>query len=252
MHYFRSYRFAFSSPNWAMNLLMLIVCKLIPILGDIVLIGYFFEVIEYMHRRGSDVVYPDFNFNRFVKYLVRGVWAFLAIFLMQFFVMMPTLLLGYFAIVFSWIMVSEKQLPAETAAIITVVAVAVALLVGLLIGLISMPVYLKAGLQQEFLPAFSLSFFRDFYGRIGFTVILTLLFKFVTAPFVFLAGVLLCFIGMFPAEIVIIYSQHHLLYQLYREYLRAGGMPIPLKPEDLETEKDYGEEVIDDPSRAPE
>src|SRR5437868_1264645 len=86
MRYLDSYRFVFRNPNWVTNVLLCSVCGLIPIIGLIVLMGYCFDVIDYLlgsrHReRGktSDAVseripdalpgdedfrlptYPDFN-----------------------------------------------------------------------------------------------------------------------------------------------------------------------------------------------
>src|SRR5215831_19005221 len=46
VRYLRSYLFVFDSRNWVVNLLFVILCLLIPIIGAIVVIGYFFEVIE--------------------------------------------------------------------------------------------------------------------------------------------------------------------------------------------------------------
>ena len=43
----------------------------------IVLLGYLFEIIEFKHRHGDDEPYADFDFNRFVEYLKRGLWPFL-------------------------------------------------------------------------------------------------------------------------------------------------------------------------------
>jgi hypothetical protein len=51
--YLRSYLFVFDSHNWVLNLLFISLCSFIPIIGPIVLIGYFFEVIDSLLRRGS-------------------------------------------------------------------------------------------------------------------------------------------------------------------------------------------------------
>src|SRR5262245_33154304 len=51
MDYLGSYRFVFRSRNWATNLLFATLCSLIPAIGPIVLMGYFFEIIEYLIRR---------------------------------------------------------------------------------------------------------------------------------------------------------------------------------------------------------
>ena len=77
MRYIDSYRFAFQSDNWQKNLLLTTVCVLIPVIGMMVLLGYLFEVIEFKHRQGDEKPYADFDFDRFVDYLKRGLWPFL-------------------------------------------------------------------------------------------------------------------------------------------------------------------------------
>src|SRR5690242_10219852 len=52
MRYLRSYLFVFDSRNWVLNLLFISLCTFIPIIGPMVLAGYFFEVIESLLRRG--------------------------------------------------------------------------------------------------------------------------------------------------------------------------------------------------------
>jgi hypothetical protein len=241
----------FESPKWLINLLIVILGLIIPIVGVIVLIGYFFEMIEHMHRRGSDRSYPDFDFDRLTKYLVRGVWPFLAEFLMSL-ILLPVIAGGYLVMVFMWIFVAEKQFAPEIALGVTLAIVVVAVVLMVLVAIVRLPIYLKAGLQQEFGPAFSWGFFRDFYGRVGGTVILTLLFELVTAPILAFFGMLILCVGAYFAHALILYSQHHLLYQLYEEYLREGGTPIPLKPEDRSAKGDYGEEIVEDPGQYPE
>jgi hypothetical protein len=62
VRYLRSYLFVFDSPNWVVNLLFVILCLLIPIIGAIVVIGYFFEVIESLlgsRWRGRDGAFGD-------------------------------------------------------------------------------------------------------------------------------------------------------------------------------------------------
>jgi hypothetical protein len=250
MHYFRAYGFMFRSKNWLTNMLLVVVCLFIPVVGQLVLIGYMFDVIEYMHRRGRDDDYPDFDFNRLVSYLTRGIWPFLADFLLGM-ILVPPLAGGYLVVVFMWIGVEQKNLEQETALILTIVIAAVALATLVLVSIIRFPIYLKCGLQQEFGAGFSWSFFWDFFGRVGITALLVLLFEMITAPFVILAGALLCFVGIYPANVVVIYCQHHLLYQLYQEYLREGGTPIPLKAEERPAPH-YGEEIVEDPGAFPE
>src|SRR5579859_7900971 len=95
-----------------MNLVWGGLCFLVPIVGPMVMVGYLFEVIEWLHRRREEEKlpwveptgvaaapegairtgpgasagsfelaapeqYPDFNVNRIQDYLMRGVWPFL-------------------------------------------------------------------------------------------------------------------------------------------------------------------------------
>src|SRR5262245_27051671 len=76
MRYFRSYQFLFDSPNWFANLMLGLVCQMIPVVGPLVLLGYQYEMIEELHlSRGQR--YPDFTFNRFMPYMIRGMWPFI-------------------------------------------------------------------------------------------------------------------------------------------------------------------------------
>ena len=79
MHYLRSITFVFESKKWPMNILVgaLAFSPFLPLIGALVYIGYLFEMLEHMHRRGRDVPYLDFDFNRLMKYLIRGVYPFL-------------------------------------------------------------------------------------------------------------------------------------------------------------------------------
>src|SRR5208283_1842191 len=76
MHYLDAFRVPFQSPKWVQNILLMAVCILIPVVGQIVLMGYMFVVIEALHE-GRKRPYPDLDFGRFVPYLTRGAWPFL-------------------------------------------------------------------------------------------------------------------------------------------------------------------------------
>src|SRR5690606_25574959 len=79
LQYGEMFGFAFTNPNWAMNLLWgsacLLIAYFIPILPQLVLSGYLWEVLEKRHRRETDS-YPDFDINRFSDYLTRSIWPF--------------------------------------------------------------------------------------------------------------------------------------------------------------------------------
>ena len=76
MRYMRSLEFVFENPQWLMNVIWILLCSLVsgivPVLPQMVLMGYQFEVVEaLLHSRGS--FYPNFDTGRISDYLTRGV-----------------------------------------------------------------------------------------------------------------------------------------------------------------------------------
>src|SRR5260370_6040747 len=71
MNYLQSYGFLFRSPKWAQNLLLCTVAPFVPVAGAMVVLGYHFDIIEALHRRG-DRDYPDFDFYRLLHYFTRA------------------------------------------------------------------------------------------------------------------------------------------------------------------------------------
>jgi hypothetical protein len=229
MQYFRAYQFLFESPKWFINLLIGVLCQILPIVGQIVLMGYLYDTIEAKHRYGRETVL-DFNFDRLGSYFPRGAWPFLVLLILS----VPAMVI---VLPLAWLPLFFMQFPQPGAQpdfpvmffwwfplmMIAILAINVA------IHLVSTPMTLRAGLGQDFGLAFSWSFIRDFFRRVGVELILSLLFLIVTAPFLLLSGILLCFVGIYAAIVLIVFAQYHLQYQLYELYLQRGGTPIPLK-----------------------
>lgn len=76
LQYGEMFGFAFTNPNWPTNVLWgtgcLLIAYIIPLLPQLLLSGYLWEVIEKRHRRETDS-YPDFDINRFTDYLMRSI-----------------------------------------------------------------------------------------------------------------------------------------------------------------------------------
>src|SRR5205823_5875994 len=106
MNYMESYRFLFRSPKWGMNLLLCAVAPFVPIAGAMVLFGYQFDIIEYLHRHG-DGDYPDFDFDHLMDYLKRGAWPFLV----QMIVMLPLILLYMVCYFVFWFGIMMSAVP---------------------------------------------------------------------------------------------------------------------------------------------
>lgn len=236
MRYHRTVKYFFDCPNWLTNLLLGCVCRLIPVVGPMIWTGYEYEVLEWLHRHG-DVPYPDFDFNRFLKYLMRGVWPFVVNLL----VMLPALALGFMtalaAIIFlvSTTSSDDKESFGPTFIVALVLLSIFFNVLLFLASLIAVPMALRAGLAQQLAFAASWQFARDFLRQLGMRVVLAQLFMAVASLTLFLVGYCLCFVGMYPAMVIATAMQTHLSYQLYELYLQRGGTAIPLVIEAVQT-----------------
>jgi hypothetical protein len=256
MRYFHSITSLFQNPHWGRNLLLFTVCLLIPIIGPIVLIGYYFEMIDSflgllraksldpsevdeagvmnvlpVDPQYADNTYPDFQFNRFGEYLYRGIWPFLVGFLFNLIVgvLSSAIFVGGMILVG----VNYGGKPGMDATIIAIYGFCFLIYLFLLIsvGILSLPIYVRAGITGEFAGAFSLKFYRGFMQRVGKEVVLANLFLAVVSPVITGVGLLMCYFGMFPAMALFQYAHHHLEYQLYQLYLERGGEPLVRKDE---------------------
>lgn len=221
MCYLRSYRFLFSSPDWFSNLLTVSGCLLIPFCGPIAVLGYAFDVLEALHRRGEEP-YPPFLFHRFLSYLLRGLGPLI--------LYIPILILLVLFLSLGIVVAREIHNPDRALRLLILLLLALASAI-LLLGLLLVPLALRIGLSQELEVAPSLAFVQDFLKRVWKEMLLVGVFVQVTTQLVLGAGLMLCVVGIYPALVVSVFAQHHLLYQLYELYLQRGGTAIPLAME---------------------
>jgi hypothetical protein len=234
VRYFRAYRFMFDSPNWFANVglvtLGILSTAVVPLVGQLVALGYLFEVVEAMHRQGHDRSYPDFTWDRFVPYLVRGVH----VFLIQFVASFPTIVLGIGAYVgiIAYLVSSGPAGPdpLELGAIVGGCFVAF-LLLSLMMTLLVTPLMLRAGLSQNLAIIFSPAFVVDYFRRMWWPTLKAELFLSVSGLVVTVAGALCFCIGMYAGVALALIARCHMQYQLYQLYLERGGTSIPLKEE---------------------
>src|SRR5262245_35056837 len=181
MKYWRSYLFLFDNPKWLVNMLLGAVCLIIPVLGGIVFMGYGYEAVEMMHRRGKDDQYPDFDFNRFVKYLVRGCLPFI----WQIIMGIPAAIIMwvfYFIVMIVVIGTGGNEPPNSAVfALVLFFVILVMIAISLAMSVILAPLLLRSGLSQQLGFEQAISFVQDFLKRVGKELILSQLFLFGTA-----------------------------------------------------------------------
>ena len=221
-------RWVFSDAEWTKSVLFGCIFMLIPIAGPIALAGWMCEIHQRLVR-GHPRPMPKLDFSDFGHYLSRGV----APFVVQLVVMLPAMLVMY-GLMFAagMVLMAVATQPGGPDALVIVLGAAVALIA--LVGFLVVAVLINAAQTRAELTeniGQALSFgelMRYSRATWGMVVWKTILFGFVSLG-LFLCGLLLCYFGLYPAIVVIQLAACSLRFQIYREYLRRGGTPIPLK-----------------------
>lgn len=168
--------------------------------------------------------------------MIRGAWPFLVGLILR----LPLGLLGgaaYVGFFFMLAAAGQAKGASPTPLLVYMGAVFAGFMVlSLLTHLVLVPLSLRAGVGQDFAGAFSWTFLRDFLARVGGTLLLVFLFEVVSGFLLILVGLLLCFVGLYPMTALMQVGQIDLWYQLYEQYLKRGGEPIPLKVEPVHEE----------------
>lgn len=230
MRYLDSFRYIFAHPEWMTSVLLLSVCALIPVLNQILLAGYAYEIVEHFHRFPGQL-YPKFNFDRFSQYLMRGVWPFLVGLVVSMVVQLPLMCViygGFIAVVAGAGAAGEDG----GGAIVGLGTCCMwVLIMGIIVAIqvILAPFLLRAGLSQDFAQGFKFNWAIDYLSKMWMEVVMAVLFVF-AAGLVFLpVGLITCGIGYIFFAAVAAMAQAHLNWQIYTIYLARGGEPIPLK-----------------------
>ena len=223
----------FKSPKWMMNLLLGGVCVLIPIVGPIVVLGWF--ITGFWARQDERFeTFPDFDFSHFGKYLERGLWPFLVTFVASMAVsivmvpliwvlMIPMMLVGGFS--------SGHENAAGCVGVfvlILMLLVWAVMLVGLM--LVLTPLKIRASLTQDFATSFDFNFIKRFVALTWKEIVLSSLFVIAASVVLGCLGFIVFCVGVYFASVLTYFSWTHLHKQLYVLYLSRGGEPVPLSP----------------------
>ena len=226
----RAVSYVFARPGWPMTLLFVTLGTLIPLVGPMVVQGYQAVIARHVARQG-DRDWPLFDFDRLADYLMRGLRMFV-VSLLAGVVILPV------AFVVVWVTVIVSALLAaaggEHGAVTTCVglvlmAISIVLFLALIFGAMALvtPLWLQAGINPDFAGAFDFGFLRDFLKRVGREVLIAHVVMVGIHLGLMVAGLLACFVGVFPAIGLMMLVQAHLYGQLYALYLERGGGPIP-------------------------
>lgn len=234
LEYLEAVRFIWTNPNWVVNLLLSSLClfaaSVIPILPQLVLMGYQCEVLEGLVLRPRGM-YPDFKMDRLADYLVRGLWPFVVALLLGL-AIVPIMLLVLAGPLIGLAVLGgaggEEGLSIGAMILLPLLFLLV-IAASLFFNVAMVPFLLRAALTQDIGGAFDLAFAKDFVRRMWKETLIAGLFLTAVAFAAQIVGLLLFCVGIFLTFPVLHFAQVHLGAQLYRVYLARGGEKIPLK-----------------------
>ncbi len=224
MRYMDALKALFKHPQWGKQVLFTSICSLIPIVGNIALLGHFLGV--FVHQRENDPqTYAPFDFGRLGEYLGKGIWPFLAL-LISGVISVPCIFVAM-APVF---LASAIGLEGALVALAGFISLVLYLVVICAIMVLQVPLCIKAGLTQNLGAALSWSFVRDFAKKVTGPILLANLFLFALAIPGTIVGILTCGLGIFPLVAIMLFTQWQLFGQIYQLYLDRGGEVINIHP----------------------
>jgi Protein of unknown function (DUF4013) len=229
MNYLASIQDFFKSPKWTMNLLFSGICMLIPIVGPIVLMGWHITGF-WMRKDDRPETFPDFDFGQFGKYLERGLWPFLAMFVASMVVgivawiliMIPLAILGMMA------GGNDGQVSGILGAIVGLISLGLYLVMFLVMALVLTPLTIRATLVQDFATSFNFAWVKHFATLMWKEILLSALFMFAASAVLGGVGFIALCVGFYFAMGLVYYSWAHLAKQVYLLYLSRGGEVVPL------------------------
>ncbi len=233
MQYVKPYTYFVNKPGGTTNLLygalMLLSTAVVPLLGQIVVLGYQAEVAEDLERDPDLADYSDFDFNRFVQYLTRGLWPFVALLLIG--LVVAGLVFLAVAVGFAAAYLTQEWVVGVILGVVLIIPLT------LLGTMLQWPVLLHTQLSREFRFGHAVRFTSSFVRTVGGQLFVSLLVHTLISIPLSVVGLLLCFVGIYPAAAIQLMAQEHYMIQLYRLYLDEGGEPIGGPLEQLELDE---------------
>ena len=233
----RAMRWMFASPQWLTNVFWVFLCTLLGtvVIGNIVLLGYQVEIVDRRSGGRQDQL-PDFDANRFMDYLLRGIWPFLIN-------LIGSALLGvvFAAFFFAWMLVfgilsgGEDPGPLLAISMITPM-VLMAFLFGAIAFSMLAPLCLRAGLANDLSEGLKINWAIDVVKMMWPTMLLMLVYMIIVGLLAYLVGVLMCFVGVFFTMSWVQLVTADLAAQAYDIYLSKGGEPIRTPTQAMQAE----------------
>ena len=228
--YVDAVRFGLHSPDLLMNVVLAVVFSLIPVVGPIVLIGWYTEIFQRLVK-GHPRPVPKLDFGDFSAYLQRGFPAFACAMIFAMPVSMGLSLVAGVGMAVAQVSSRSSHDPTPVLVVLGVVG-ALSAIVSPVVALFSSAVTVRAELTEDVGQAFKASRIFDYVARTWGTTLVAFFVMSMLAVGMSLVGLLACGVGVYVASVVVRLTSVHLGFQIYRLYLARGGEAVPVKQHD--------------------
>ncbi len=222
-------KFPFQGEHWLSNLFIAFVFQIIPVLGQISLLGWHAEIVHRL-RRGEPNPVPKLEFTDMMHYFSKGVPAFLGGLVIGVpFGFLIGMVVGLGGFVAGIVAASLRIRGPEVVLVVYGLAGLVMLLAAPFMAIAGNAVSTRAELTEDGSKALE---FGKLWAYASKTWSLSLLGWIGTQFFGMLlmfAGLLVCGVGLYPALVAVTLARVHMRWQIYETYLSRGGEPIPLR-----------------------
>jgi len=220
----------FKSPNWAMNLVWMLVCEIgaILIIGRIVGYGYLAEVAE-SRSGGKSENWPDFVPERFTEYLMRGLWPFLWNIIWSIpMIIIVGVPIAITIVLMDFLTQNGNQISGTIVALVGFSATFGLLVCVMLAMLASM---MLSALSNDFMKGADLKWIWSFVAKVGGTSVIGFLLYCLIGVGSSIVGTLLFCVGLFMVAPYMYMVGADLMAQLHDIFVSRGGTPAFLVPE---------------------
>lgn len=239
----RAVRCIFRQQGWGRTLLMGSLYMFVPMVGPIAFQGYAVRVFKHLVLTGDDSDIPPME--GFTELLGLGMMPFL----MSMLYMLPILFLVYagigFAVLVGLLVVAGIAVALQASGLDPEIAMAVTVIIAVLVGILVFALVYAIVILVAY-PLQAVHTHVEFTGKFEYAWRFKDVFAYMRALkpeyrrafvgmflyniLIMTAGMLLCYIGFFPATVVMAIASAHLRAQLYRIYLARGNEPLPMDP----------------------
>jgi hypothetical protein len=220
-------KFLFQDPDWKSTIVIASVYSLIPVLGQIALVGWHAEIMQRLARRHPRPI-PKLDFSDLMHYFGRGISPFVVALLMTIPLSVIVTVLATGGILGATALAATTNEPALMILVLVVVGL-VTFVASAAMSVLFLAAQTRADLTEDIGAAISPGAILAYARKIWVpALVASLLYALLAIP-VMLLGYAACVVGAYPALAIISTGSVSLRWQIYCRYLSLGGEPIAVK-----------------------